>query len=526
MSKSSPYAVSTLRIDENADALLNIKNYLYIIPPIETDFREALQLADVGEIFYLCGSSGDGKSEVLTNLYKEFNSKVYFHLDATHSKGQHSSAIDCLNDLYDNYKSTNKTLAVGINIGMMQKFIKQGAERHSDIKKVLKAFFKNRHKKGYKLGNTQFFDFECYPRIKFIDKKISSEFISEFLNNLTAESTINPFWSAYLEEKKTNSILAKNFELLARSTFKDSLVELLGLTRLYEEQFITPRTFVDFIYQILTLENQDGLIGNLFCEFDNELSRKLISIDPNNHREEGIDDFYLEYATKTLSIALQQDIDFLNKSSGFRLSPQGIVRLAYMLRKDKNLTHLSQKLSVGFTLIEKQHYLTLIDIYSKNYLERSDEDLLLDIVEDILVKAVFKYANRKLKNNNTSFIVSREVKNYMICNKVDIQADLDWIEKYDLQSTDYLPIPLIVNGKPAIIFELDLKVLSLALKICNGFKPNRQELGVLTKFDELIAHIIQKAKDSDSLKVINKNNEMDNGIHISKSGRRYMVERK
>ncbi len=79
MSNASPYAVSTLRKDEEADSLLTIKNDLYITPPIEIDFSSALKEHKPGDIYYLCGSSGDGKSEILTKIYKKLL-KIWIHL--------------------------------------------------------------------------------------------------------------------------------------------------------------------------------------------------------------------------------------------------------------------------------------------------------------------------------------------------------------------------------------------------------------------------------------------------------------
>jgi len=524
LSNSSPYAVSTLRKNETEDYLLKIKNYLYITPDIENEFKDALENSKSGDIFYLCGSSGDGKSEVLTNLYKEFEHRVKFHLDATHSNSQHGSAVDNLNDMYDEFKETKKTLAIGINIGMMQKFIKQGADRHNDIKGALIEFFENRHAKGFIIDNVQFFDFECYPRITFDYETITSKFVMDFLAKLTTEHPDNPFWTCYLAEKGLNTQLSKNYEILGLKSFQASLVELFGLIRLTDEQFLTPRTFVDFINQILVNENKDGIAGNLFNEIDNELSSKLLQWDPNNLRKEGIDDFYLEYATQTLSSKFQKIINTLNEINGANLSPQGVIRLLYMLRYDEALELIPEKLIENFTVIEERYYLKLIDTYSKNKLERSDEDDYLDIVEDILVKAIFKYTNRKLKEYNPSYLVNREVNGYLICNKTDIQADLEWVESNKLKTTDSLPVPLIVNGKSPIIFELDFKLLKLALNICNGFKPNRQEQGVLMKFDELISQIIMKTSDSDSLLILRKDGNKSNAIYVSKSSRRYTVE--
>lgn len=104
LSKSSPYSVSTLRKGE-LDAQLIAKEYLYVRSDIDIDFESGLKKSSKGELLFLCGSSGDGKSEILTRLCRnEDYSSIRFHLDATHSKTQHGSAVDCLNSLFDEYK--------------------------------------------------------------------------------------------------------------------------------------------------------------------------------------------------------------------------------------------------------------------------------------------------------------------------------------------------------------------------------------------------------------------------------------
>lgn len=83
LSKSSPYAVSTER--ESDGKLVSYKKHIYIETDIEVDFKRELTSAKSHEIIFLCGSSGDGKSEILTRYSKDFKSTHDFHLDATHS---------------------------------------------------------------------------------------------------------------------------------------------------------------------------------------------------------------------------------------------------------------------------------------------------------------------------------------------------------------------------------------------------------------------------------------------------------
>lgn len=526
LSKSSKYSVSTLRTENNVDELQYLKDHLYITPEIQYDFKIALQAAVDNpipkRIICLCGSSGDGKSEILTQLYREFSSEIDFHLDATHSSSQHKSAIDCLDEKFDEFKLSNKPLAIGINIGMLQKFIKQGSDRHSDIKGSFEEYFKNRHVKGFDAQLVSFYDFECYPRLNFSSSKITSDFISKFLVKLTEETRENPFYRIYQLENKSSSYVAKNFEVLSLLSFQNKLIELFGLARLTEEQFLIPRVFVDFIYQILTIENKDGIIGNVFSKFDNEFSRCFAKVDPIHIRSKALDNFYLEYTTHTLSAEVKKDIEIILSLVNFSLSPEGIVRASYLLEEESLDSSLSEISRNSYLACSLNNYLSLVNIFKKTKLTDEDEDICLNIIEEIIVKSSLDYANRLLPSKADGFIVSRNLDDYSICNKVNIQADVEWIEKHKLTTTDFIPIPLIINnGDSPYIFNIDLNTMIQAIYISNGFRPNRQSLEGVAKLDELISHIIDKTIKTDAMKIISDNKV----ISVSKNRRRYTVER-
>jgi DNA phosphorothioation-dependent restriction protein DptF len=519
LSRSSKYSVSTLRTESTIDTLQELKDQIYITPEIQNDFSAALSKATPKDIFCLCGSSGDGKSEILTQLYKEFNQSVDFHLDATHSKSQHKSAIDNLDEKFDDFKVSDKPLAIGINIGMLQKFIKQGDKRHNDIKKSFEQYFDNRHVKAFKTGNTCFYDFECYPRLQFSSQKITSEFISKFLNKLTEKTESNPFWKYYQLEGNTPSQVKNNFDILSLKSFQNRLIELFGIARLIEEQFLIPRTFVDFIYQILTKENEDGIIGNVFTKFDNEFSHSFAKIDPISKRSRDIDSFYLEYATNTLSKEIQSDIDLLTSITKVSLTSQGIIQGCYLLRDEEFTSQLANFSSKSYLQKSLTNYLILIELFEKEVLSDSDEDDYVNIVEDLLISSALDYANRLLPSRVDGYIVSRKIQSFSICNKVNVHADVDWVEKYELLSKDIIPISLIINDEPPYVFNVDLKTMIQAVSISNGFRPNRQNLEVIAKFDELITHIVQGTIETDSMKLIGPNKT----ISVNKNRRRYSV---
>jgi DNA phosphorothioation-dependent restriction protein DptF len=524
LSRASKYSVSTLRTENTVDELQALKDHLYITPDIQIEFEGALEDAlkkpQTNSIVCLCGSSGDGKSEILTQLYKKFSNSIDFHLDATHSNSQHKSAIDCLDEKFDEFKISNKPLAIGINIGMLQKFLKQGSERHKDIKESFEKYFENRQIKGYKAKGISFYDFECYPRLNFSSSKITSDFISEFLSKLTEATQKNPFYKYYQLENKTNSYVAKNFEILSLPSFQNKLIELFGLARLMEEQFLIPRIFVDFIYQILTIKNEDGIIGNVFSRFDNQFSRCFTKVDPINIRSRALDSFYLEYTTQTLSTEVQDDINTLSSLIDFTLTPEGTVRAAYLLGEEVLKSSLADFSKKSYLEESLTNYLNLIRIFQKGELTGEDEDLCLNIIEELIVNSALDYSNRLLPSKVDGFIVSRKLKYYSICNKVNIQADLEWIENHQLTSTDIIPIPLIINNEAVYIFNIDLNTMIQAVYISNGFRPNRQNIEIIAKFDELISHIVDRTIETESMKLISNNKT----ISVSKNRRRYTVE--
>ena len=526
LSKSSKYSVSTLRTNEVADELQYLKDYLYITPDIQKDFEAAiaaeLSHQAPNKIICLCGSSGDGKSEILTKLCTtpQYSNLVDFHLDATHSNSQHKSAVECLDELFDRYKENDKPLAIGINIGMLQKFIKKGSNRHSDIKRSFEAYFENRHVKAYQSELATFFDFECYPRLDFSEQKITSDFISAFLNKLTQPCENNPFYKSYLLDSELNTYVAKNFEVISKVSFQERLIELFGLARLFDEQFLIPRIFVDFIYQILSTDHEDGIVGNVFSDLDNEFSRCLKKIDPINFRSNELDSFYLEFATNTLSQSVKEDIAHLSQVTGKELTPEGIIRSAYLLQGNQLKSQLSNFFDNSPIHESLNHYLKLISLYQQEELSHLDEDECLNIVEDLLINSVLIYVNRMLPAKLEGFIVSRQLTEYAVCNKISVQTDIEWIEKHKLITTDFIPIPIIINDGDEYIFNLDINTLLQACNIASGYRPNRQNIEVVAKFDELIRHFVENSVEAESMKLISKHKT----ITINKNRRRYAVE--
>lgn len=185
LAKSSSFSVST-ETHRKKDIFDELKEQLFVKQEIEYELQRYLDIARPGEIVFLCGSSGDGKSEILTRCKSElrYQQRFSFHLDATHSFAPQQSAIDALNDLFKNHHQQSYPLLIGINTGMLANFAREGAEYHQTIRSAIDSFLSEQQDgdRPYRSGDCSFFDFEQYPKFKFDEERQYSPFIKSLLN--------------------------------------------------------------------------------------------------------------------------------------------------------------------------------------------------------------------------------------------------------------------------------------------------------------------------------------------------------
>ncbi|MCB2425502.1 DNA phosphorothioation-dependent restriction protein DptF [Methylophaga pinxianii] len=231
LSKASPEAVS---VERKFSKQNKYKNYLYIYTDVETDFRNELEKLDSGEILFLCGSSGDGKSEIITKYSsnEKYYHEIDFHLDATHSFKPHQTAIQALDERFKLTLNTGRPLVIGINVGMLGNYAKRGDDEFNSIKTAINSFLEDR--KDQITNEFIFIDFEDYPKFKFDEDTYSSSFAKPFFQKLTHQDENNPFYLLYKKELQQHghTKLSTNFHLLSLTEVQDVLVELLLKARL------------------------------------------------------------------------------------------------------------------------------------------------------------------------------------------------------------------------------------------------------------------------------------------------------
>jgi DNA phosphorothioation-dependent restriction protein DptF len=292
LAKSSPFSVKTVT-DRNKDAFDELKEHLFVEQDIERDFAKILASLNENEIVLLCGSSGDGKSEILTRHYDRYREKYIFHLDATHSFSPRKSAIETLDDLFDLRNSSSKSLVLGINIGMLANYAQEGAERHRNIRIAIEVFLQ-----GGALVEAGFYfiDFEQYQKFHFENKEgTCSGFAKELIEKLTSQSEDNPFYRyARVGEKEGEDLqLIANFKLLSLDSVQEIIITQLFKVRLIKDQFVTARALLDLLHYLLV--GPGYIFDNLYVGDGGELVQRLADFDPARKHTQALDQFVLRY---------------------------------------------------------------------------------------------------------------------------------------------------------------------------------------------------------------------------------------
>lgn len=515
LSKSSPYAVSTER-EQNQDLLADYKSHVYITTDIEVDFKKSLLSSKKNDIIFLCGSSGDGKSEILTQYSQKYKATHEFHLDATHSFNPNQTAINALDERFSQFKGNDKPLVVGINIGMLGNYAEEAAEQHDDIKASIKAFLEN--KTDDIPANHIFLDFEQYPKFTLGHEVSTSDFAAKFLARLTEPTLDNPFYALYDSEvqKLGHSKLTANYALLGLESVQKNIISLLLKARLIKDQFLTARALLDFVYQILA---SDGyLFDNLYSGSDNELLEHIQSFDPSNIHTRKVDEFVLQFGLGIEDKGFAQLKDQVKALGVFDvLSAASYLRMVYLLKDEAQFANdYINGLKADFDN-------SLVEQYAKIWLLHREFDgsgkqkkELNKFYKDTLISAVHRYCNRNSPSLDKDQFFISEYNDFKTAAELEVKPDFSAIKTQAVSKIGSFNAHIRVDDHSLLPMPISINLLELLEKINQGYRPNKHDKNAVLLLDEVIEQIITVANEKHTLfilkndkryKVVNEDDE-------------------
>ncbi|WP_249447757.1 DNA phosphorothioation-dependent restriction protein DptF, partial [Escherichia coli] len=512
LAKSSSFSVTTMT-HRQKDEFDQLKEQLFVKQEIETELQRYLDVAKPGEIIFLCGSSGDGKSEILTRCKSNprYQQRFSFHLDATHSFAPRQSAIDALNDLFSNHHQHSYPLLIGINTGMLANFAREGAECHLAIRTAIDSFLSadQEESRPYRSGNCSFFDFEHYPKFQFNEKKQYSSFIKALLDNLTRDDDSNLFQFIFRHDETVNPELKEvaNYKLLCLSGVQNVLITQLFKARLIKDQFVTTRTLLDFLHHLLM--GPGYLFDNLFTGAENDLIKKVSDFDPARLHTYEIDQFILRYELGLVDPELD---DFLAALAPLHIrfdrqcvnpgDAASLIRLFWLLQDESLGNNYHQKFSVFFNESLFEHYSEIWHLH-KNYTADSEQKKALNrFYTSELIAGIQRYANRKapeLSMQKEEFFLG-EYGGVKITAPVELKPDWEAIRNKNTAHPTGFDVHLKVGQNSLLPVRIGLNLFELLNKLNNGYRPNKYDKNAIVLLDEIVELITEQAKSSSEIK--------------------------
>ncbi|WXP53296.1 DNA phosphorothioation-dependent restriction protein DptF [Escherichia coli] len=512
LAKSSSFSVTTVT-HRQKDEFNQLKEQLFVKQEIETELQRYLDVAKPGEIIFLCGSSGDGKSEILTRCKSNprYQQRFSFHLDATHSFAPRQSAIDALNDLFSNHHQYSSPLLIGINTGMLANFAREGAECHLAIRTAIDSFLSadQEESRPYRSGHCSFFDFEHYPKFQFNEKKQYSSFIKTLLDNLTRNDDSNLFQFIFRHDETVNPELKEvaNYKLLCLPGVQDVLITQLFKARLIKDQFVTTRTLLDFLHHLLM--GPGYLFDNLFTGAENDLIKKVSDFDPARLHTYEIDQFILRYELGLVDPELD---DFLAALAPLHIrfdrqcvnpgDAASLIRLFWLLQDESLGNNYHQKFSVFFNESLFEHYSEIWHLH-KNYIADSEQKKALNrFYTSELIAGIQRYANRKapeLSMQKEEFFLG-EYGGVKITAPVELKPDWEAIRNKNTAHPTGFDVHLKVGQNSLLPVRIGLNLFELLNKLNNGYRPNKYDKNAIVLLDEIVDLITEQAKSSSEIK--------------------------
>ena len=512
LAKSSSFSVTTVT-HRQKDEFDQLKEQLFVKQEIETELQRYLDVAKPGEIIFLCVSSGDGKSEILTRCKSNprYQQRFSFHLDATHSFAPRQSAIDALNDLFSNHHQYSSPLLIGINTGMLANFAREGAECHLAIRTAIDSFLSadQEESRPYRSGHCSFFDFEHYPKFQFNEKKQYSSFIKTLLDNLTRNDDSNLFQFIFRHDETVNPELKEvaNYKLLCLPGVQDVLITQLFKARLIKDQFVTTRTLLDFLHHLLM--GPGYLFDNLFTGAENDLIKKVSDFDPARLHTYEIDQFILRYELGLVDPELD---DFLAALAPLHIrfdrqcvnpgDAASLIRLFWLLQDESLGNNYHQKFSVFFNESLFEHYSEIWHLH-KNYIADSEQKKALNrFYTSELIAGIQRYANRKapeLSMQKEEFFLG-EYGGVKITAPVELKPDWEAIRNKNTAHPTGFDVHLKVGQNSLLPVRIGLNLFELLNKLNNGYRPNKYDKNAIVLLDEIVDLITEQAKSSSEIK--------------------------
>lgn len=505
--------------------------YMHTERPIEGKVIEALKRLEQQEekqLILLCGSVGDGKSHLLSYLKSTYSTlflNVCVHNDATESRSPNESSIETLEKVLqgfnDGHTPTQHTI-VAINIGVLHNFYISQMER-GQFAQLRQFIDENGVFDENSLFNDSTFDknnkFQLY---NFASERVfalnsdgpRSAFLETIFTKIVKDDYDNPIYQAWKQDVEAGilTITHVNYQLLQNKKIRTRVLEKIYHVILRDKIMLSTRAFYNFIFTIIVpseLEvdsNKTGFsiqhtLPNLLFNHPERspLLEKIYTIDPLHMRIKETDELI-----SNLHVLSEKQVFVQNIFNDCEVDWQSdIYQKIIQQTIDKNqLQELSKFIIRMKDLTEPTIYETFHDFVKFLYSFHTGDKRLMGELFAIVKEAFVKWKGSPQPNY---YFVSNDLSRpYRLAFPLKLKEYVD--QSFGAQASNEVILRFnnyITLGFCKSVFNLDLRLYELLLKVKGGYRPNKQEMNVAIQFEDFYKQLLSTVeKDSEEVMIV------------------------
>lgn len=491
LAKSSPASVSTQ--GRSTDAEQRLKDYLYVQEGVHEALVAAMERrASVPRsVVFLCGTSGDGKSELLRRIRSRFEGQYRFHVDATHSFRPDGTALDTLEDLFDDADA--RPLVVGINLGMLANFANHDPSRHHELKTEITRFFDDHL--STERGQARFVNFNDFPKFSATSTgSVQSLFLDELIRKITACDSANPVFESLTADRNQLTRRWKNYRLLGMPEFRKQLINTFALCQLRDGVFLPTRTILDAIHSLVS--GPLYIFDQLFCSRGTELFRACDALDPAELRGKETDTFLLCPLTPE-AIEFRAEVERRAEVPLDDVSPHGLLRLFYMLQSDKPVGNdYHRRFRDDFGVEALSHYMATWAAHRNH-----NRDAIRAFCDRTLRPALLAYANRSHPRVGSGRLYLGRRGPLHLSAPVHLRVPLGEAATTNTSAgIDHFnaSVKPTLNGNP-IKVRISYRFYDLLTRVRAGYRPHPHDKSTVMPLDTLVETVLKEVASGNEL---------------------------
>ncbi|BES64342.1 hypothetical protein SANA_07810 [Gottschalkiaceae bacterium SANA] len=541
---------------EGIEEFSEFKEYMHVERQVERELIEKLSVIKSAgkskQLFFVCGSVGDGKSHVLSqikNRRPDLLAGYKIHNDATESNNPKKSYKQILDALFDPFSDKriheegDDKLIVAINLGTLSNFIedKDYRDKYTKIKQYIdkNKIIEDLIVEVIENEVIDYVSFSDYSIYELTSEGPVSAFMDEIIEKITVGKMENPFHNAFktgceICTNKNYCPVKRNYEMMEKLTIKNEMINLIIEAIIKFKVIISVRFLMDFFYKCLVpsefealydsenLDKMDTIIFNddnywkfflpniLFeSKTHSPLFNSLSTIDPINERIEDLDEIIINFNISSNKLNTLKEI--FNKPEYDLLNNAFNDKYLYIIDKE-NLSIICRSYIrfarlIGDEIIQDRRlyrrYTQELFSYNTNRIKK------LESFYARIISAIYKWNGIAGKNwinidnnsNNREFLISEELK---IVPSISLENDVneeDLIWKFETSIKIRLKNDV---GTELVEFIVDYDLYEMLDRVNKGFRLNHKDQQNYISFIDSISKLIEQGGKAKQVKIIYK----------------------